>query len=130
MPNPRTADFQFRQSGDALREAENLYTAGYWAACVSNAYQTVLRAAAGLLYGQGVRPQTEREVRIGFAAAFVSSGLAAATHDRAFRTLEKLRHQADYEHEHTTTNEEATLALRLARDFHAEAQRLRKEGLK
>lgn len=125
VANARTPKHQFLLADQALSEAEHLYKAGYWLSCVSNAYQVALRGAAGLLYQHGFKPMTEREVRMGFLGAFVSPGVAEARMDQAFRELEKLRHAADFEHDHEGTREEAEAALEWARAFHAEVQRLR-----
>lgn len=130
MPSPHTLGYQFHAAQDALREAENLARRGYWGSCISQAYQAVLHGAAGLLYGVEVWPRTEREVRIAFAGAFVSTGRCEARFDQAFRALERLRQNADFDPEHTASADEADRALRIAREFHAEALRLQKEVLK
>jgi uncharacterized protein (UPF0332 family) len=125
----RTTRHQFALSAEALHEAEHLHKARYYSSSVSHSYATVLHAAAGLLYGLGYRPQTEREVRIGFAAQFVAPHRVDPALDRGFRRLEELRQRADFDHDATLTHAESDEALGIARQFHAEAVRLRREVL-
>ena len=65
-----------------------------------------------------------------FVSAFVNSGRVPAHLDASFRSLEKMREQADYDHDYVSTEEDARRALELAREFWTEAQRVRKEVLK
>ena len=130
MKHLETLDHQFRLADSALHHAEQLLRAKYWTSSVSNSYQVALRAAAGLLYGLQLRPFTEREVRVAFVSAFVNSGRVPAHLDASFRSLEKMREQADYDHDYVSTEEDARRALELAREFWTEAQRVRKEVLK
>lgn len=130
MASQRTLRHQFELAEQALKETRNLYRARYWTSCVSSAYQVALRAAAGLLYGLGANPITEREVRVGFAGAFVSPGRTEARFDQAFRRLEDMRQKADFDHDHLSTEAEAAAALKLAEEFWNEALRVQKEVLK
>lgn len=130
MPSLYTLDHQFKLADTALHEAEHLLKARYYTSSVSNAYQAVLRSAAGLLYAKGVRPQTEREVRIAFAASFVSPGFTDKRFDDTFRLLEKRRQEADFGLDYLATLEEATESARLAREFRDEALRIKREVLK
>jgi uncharacterized protein (UPF0332 family) len=119
---------QFRLADTALHEAEHLLKAGYFTSSISNAYQVALRSAAGLLYQRGLKPLTEREVRIAFAASFISPGFTPIEHDHAFRKLEKMRHEADFGLDYMATKGEAEEACRLAKAFREEASRIEKEG--
>lgn len=130
MASLKTLRHQFRLADEALHQADHLHRAGYWAACISNAYQVALRSAAGLLYGLGLNPLTEREVRVAFAAAFIAPATSDARFDAAFRRLEELRTLADFDHDHSATKEEADEARHLAHLFRDEALRIQKEALK
>lgn len=130
VPSPHTIRFQFDLAAQSMHEVENLYKAGYWAACVSWAYQAILHASAGLLYAKTLRPLTEKEVRVAFAAAFVAPGSSDPKFDVLFRRIEALRQRGDFDHDHEVTKEEATEARDGARAFWAEAQRLDADVLK
>lgn len=124
VPSLRTLTAQFELARKELHEVDHLYKAGYWASTVSHAYQTVLHAAAGLLYAREVRPLTEREVRIAFHGAFIAHGDTPQRFDGLFRRLERMRHLADFEHDHDATEPEAKEALEAAHAFWEEAQRV------
>lgn len=124
MASPHTLRFQFDLAKQALHEADHLHKAKYWASCITWSYQVVLHSAAGLLYAKGAWPQTEREVRIAFAASYVSPGFAEPRFDEMFRRIEKLRLAAEFDHDHEATEPEATDAREIAHAFWAEAERL------
>jgi uncharacterized protein (UPF0332 family) len=124
VASPHTLRFQFDLAKQAIHEADHLHKAKYWASCITWSFQAVLHAAAGLLYAKGVRPQTEREVRIAFASAFVSGGRSTPRYDEMFRRVEKLRQTAEFDHDHEATEPEATEARDIAHAFWDEAQRL------
>lgn len=121
---------QFQLAQDALHEATHHAKARYYTSSISNAYQVVLRSAAGLLYALGIRPKTEREIRIAFQSAFVSPGTSEPRFSESFRQLETLRHKADFDHDYVASRGEAEQALAWAQAFWEEALRLQKEALK
>lgn len=124
MPSPHTLPYQFELAKQAIHEADHLHKAKYWASCIAWSYQTVLHAAAGLLYVRNLKPLTEREVRIAFLSAYISTGASQARFDEMFRRVEKLRQAAEFDHDHEATEREATEARDIAHAFWSEAQRL------
>lgn len=130
VPSPYSLGHQSKLAQDALGEARNLIKAHYYTSSISNSYQVALRSAAGLLYGLNLDPKTEREIRIAFAARFVSSGQSDERFQRAFLRLEQMRELSDFEHDYVGTREEAEEALALAEAFQAEARRLQEQFLK
>ncbi len=120
-----TLDYQFRIAEQALREARNLVKANYFTSAVSQAYQVAYRAAAGLLFGLEARVDTERDVGIGFEAAFVSGNRTDPKFGKIYRRLWEMRRKSDFEFEYVGSKEDGEEALRLADEFWTEAQRLR-----
>lgn len=120
-----TLEYQFRIAEQALREARNLVKAHYYTSSVSQSYQVAYRAAAGLLFGLQARVDTERDVGIGFEAAFVSSERSDPKFTVIYRRLWEMRRRSDFEFEYVGSKEDGEEAMRLAEEFWAEAQRLR-----
>lgn len=120
-----TLEYQFRLAEQALNEVRNLVKAQYYTSAISNAYQVAHRSAAGLLFALDARVDTERDVGIGFEAAFVSSGRSDPRFGKLYRQLAKMRHQSDFEFEYVAGEVEGKEALALAEDFWTEAKRLR-----
>lgn len=120
-----TLEYQFRIAEQALREARNLVKAHYYTSAVSQAYQVAYRSAAGLLFGLEARVDTERDVGIGFEAAFITGQRSDPRFAKMYRQLWEMRRRSDFEFEYVGSKEDGDEALRLAEEFWTEAQRLR-----
>jgi uncharacterized protein (UPF0332 family) len=120
-----TLEYQFGLGDVALQEARNLNKARYYTSCITNCYQVAHRYAAGLLFAIDAKVHTEKDVGIGFEAAFVSSGKSDPKFAKIYRRLAQMRQRADFDHDYVAEAPEAEEALRLAQEFHDEAQRLR-----
>jgi uncharacterized protein (UPF0332 family) len=119
-----TLEHQFHLAQEALEEAENHLKADWYSSSVGHSYQVAHRAAAGLLFALGAKIFTEAEVRVGFNAQFIEPGKATADLLDDYAMLEELRHHAEFEIDHHTTEQEATRALDAARRFWDAAQEL------
>lgn len=125
MPKPYyTLRYQFQLAENALHEARNLVKAKYYTSAISQAYQVAHRCAAALLFGIEASVHTEKDVGIGFEAAFVSSQRSEPRFAHAYRRLAAMRQKADFDHDFVAGPEEGAEALRLAEEFRIEAERL------
>lgn len=119
-----TLSYQFQLADNALHEMRNLVKAKYYTSAVSQAYQVAHRCAAGLLFGVEASVHTEKDVGIGFEAAFVSSHRSEDRFGKMYRRLAEMRQRADFEYDYVAGPEEGAEAQALAEAFYQEAQRL------
>jgi uncharacterized protein (UPF0332 family) len=120
-----TLEYQFRLAEQALHEARNLVKAQYYTSAIGHAYQVAHRSAAGLLFALEARVDTERDVGIGFEAAFVSNHRTDAKFGKLYRKLADMRHKSDFDFDYVANEADGKEALSCAEEFWVEAQRLR-----
>jgi uncharacterized protein (UPF0332 family) len=126
VPKPYyTLEYQFGLADNALHEARHLLKARYYTSCLSQAYQVAHRCAAGLLFGIEAGVHTEKDVGIGFEAAFVSSNRSDPKFAKTYRRLAHLRQKADFDYDYVADAKDAEEAMALAEEFYQESQRLR-----
>lgn len=89
--------YRLDRADETLQEAGLLAKEGYFNATVNRLYYACFYAALALLVRNGITTASHAGVKTMLGLHFVSKGLLALEHGKAFSRLFEIRHSGDYD---------------------------------